>query len=145
MSTLLPSDPSHCNHLISTGGLRARRVPMPKTNIRLKTKEHLIGLCKSSKIEVCGFLTEREEVFLVNNSHEEPRYNFYMDIEDGQKVVDTIYNQIQSHIIGIFHTHPNNQPWPSPRDLVGWPPSSLNWRYWIATQKELIEWETYIP
>lgn len=145
MTALLPSDPNHSDHLISTGGLRARRVVMPKTNLRLKTKEQLIGLCRENRDEVCGFLTEREEVFLVKNVHEQPRYNFFMDLESLQTVVHTIYYQIQSGIIGIFHTHPNNQPWPSPRDLVGWPNPDLKWRYWISTQKELIEWETYIP
>lgn len=145
MTALLPSDPSHSNHLISTGGLRARRVQKPLTKLRLGTKEDLISLCRRNREEICGFLTVNEEIFLVKNVHTQPRYNFYMEKESLKNVLYDIYHIRESKIAGIFHTHPNNQPWPSPRDIAGWPNHDLNWRYWIATQRELIEWETFRP
>jgi proteasome lid subunit RPN8/RPN11 len=143
LTALLPSDPTHSDHLIATGGLRARRVENAFPKLSLGTRHDLILLCQRNREEICGFLTDKEEIFLVKNSHAEPRYNYHMSIEDGQKVVDEIYQLRKSKIMGIFHTHPNNQPWPSPRDLVGWPKRQLGWRYWIATHKELIEWQAY--
>lgn len=144
MSILLPSDPSHSNHLISTGGLRARRVERPY-NLKLGTTHDIIGMCQRNKEELCGFLTDIEEIFLVKNAHERPRYNFFMEEDSLKKIVHEIYHLRKSKIMGIFHTHPNNQPWPSPRDIVGWPRSELKWRYWIATTRELSEWELYKP
>lgn len=146
MTALLPSDPSHCDHLISTGGLRARRViPSNQNKLRLGTHESLIIICQKNNEEVCGFITRSEEIFFVKNVHTEPRFNFYMCESSLHKVVHEIYQLRKSKIMGIFHTHPNNQPWPSPRDIAGWPNPALNWRYWIATGKELIEWETFTP
>lgn len=144
MTALLPSDPSHSNHLISTGGLRARRARRPM-QLKIGTQHDIIFMCQRNQEEICGFLTDTEELFLVKNAHHEPKYNFYMDQDSLGKVIHEIHHLRQSKIVGIFHTHPNNQPWPSPRDIVGWPNSDLHWRYWIATQKELIEWELYTP
>jgi proteasome lid subunit RPN8/RPN11 len=143
--SLLPSDPQHADQLISTHGLRARRVEKHPIPLTLTTKNDLVSMCRRNREEICGFLTLKQEIFLVKNSHAEPRYNFHMCVEDGQKIVDEIYNVHNSQIMGIFHTHPNNYPWPSPRDLVGWPSAILHWRYWIATRHEVIEWETYKP
>lgn len=145
MTALLPSDPGHSNHLISTGGLRARRVERQTGKLRLNTKEKLVKLCQNNRNEVCGFIDQREHIHLVKNVHESPRYNFYMDKESFASVVQQVYEVDKSKIIGIFHTHPNNQSWPSPRDIAGWPNRDLNWRYFIATNDELVEWETYLP
>ena len=146
MTVISPSDPRHSDQLISTGGLRARRViPIGTQILGLSTHDDLISLCQKNSEETCGFLTFQEDIFLVKNSHVQPQFNFYMDEESFKETVHEIYQIKKSKIMGIFHTHPNNQPWPSPRDIAGWPNRALNWRYWIATRKELIEWELYVP
>lgn len=146
MTALLPSDPAHSNHLISTGGMRARRVQNSSVTLLLDTQMDLTDLCrKNSRQEVCGFLTDAQDIHLVKNSHQQPRYNYYMELESLQEVVQEIYQIKNQKIMGIFHTHPNNQPWPSPRDIAGWPNRALKWHYFIATNKEVIEWELYVP
>lgn len=145
MTTLYPSDPRHCNQLISTNGFRARRVQKPVRALAFNTQIELTSMVHRSKEEICGFLTEFEHIVLVKNVHEKPRYNFYMDFDSVEEAVKDIYDIKNTKIMGIFHTHPNNQPWPSPRDLVGWPNPALKWRYFIATRHEVIEWERYVP
>lgn len=134
-----PAHPSHSNHLISTGGLRAVRFWSP--NPMLKSVQNtLIEKCNQSREELCGFISAEWDIFYIRNIHEESRHNFLMHQEDFESVVDTIYNVRQSSIIGVWHTHPNNLPWPSPRDIVGWPNPALQWRYWVVTNNEVFEW-----
>jgi proteasome lid subunit RPN8/RPN11 len=92
------------------------------------------------KKEICGLITERGKIWPIANVHESPRANFFFDKDNFIEAVDGIAFQ-KDKIIGIWHTHPNGQPWPSPRDLVGWPNPALGWRYWIATPKEVLEWK----
>lgn len=144
MTIVTPDMPTHSNQLISTHGRKAVRIENPVDKLQLHTKVELIRLCNAHYEEVCGFITNQEHIFIVDNVHDEPKHNYYMERESCQNVVDQIH-AIGERIIGIFHTHPNNQPWPSPRDLVGWPDQVLGWRYWIATRKELIEWGLVEP
>jgi proteasome lid subunit RPN8/RPN11 len=134
------SDPEHTDQLIGTLGRKAQAV-RDGERLRYGTKDSLINLCKNSKLELCGFITQREKIVLVTNVHGEPSHNFYMDHQSLKQALCEIYEENQDKILGIFHTHPNNQPWPSPRDIVGWPNIELGWRYFIVTNKEVLEWE----
>lgn len=138
MSVLNPADPSHSNHLISTNGRYAERV---WGDLLLEeTQDDLVRFALESDLEICGFITVDQDIFMVKNIHEEPKYNFFMDFDSCSETIREITEVKKSRIMGVFHTHPNNQPWPSPRDIVGWPNLALNWRYWIATRKEVLEW-----
>jgi proteasome lid subunit RPN8/RPN11 len=139
MKTMDPSHPQHRDQLISTNGRRAERIwdaePLDKQIVDLLT-----AACLASNKEVCGFIVDDEDIFYVANCHQDPRHNFLMDPASFEQVVSEIYDIRQANIIGLFHTHPNNVPWPTPRDLVGWPNPALGWRYWIVTGGEVIEW-----
>jgi proteasome lid subunit RPN8/RPN11 len=115
-------------------------VRLEKCPLDVEIKDRLISACQLNRDEVCGFITNDENVLFVPNSHVEPHYNFYMDIADIQEALDIIRKIGGSDVIGMFHTHPTNIPWPSPVDIAGWPNLSLQWRYWIVTNHEVIEW-----
>ena len=103
-------------------------------------QHNLINACQANSDEVCGFITDDEDVLYVPNSHMEPHYNFHMGIQDIQEALEIICKINGQNVIGVFHTHKTNIPWPSPTDIVGWPNPDLCWRYWIATNHEVIEW-----
>lgn len=134
-----PAHPSHSNHLISTGGLKAVRF-WPLDPMLKSVQKELIAACNKSNKELCGFISAEWDIYHITNIHNESRHNFLMHPDDFKDVVDTIYEKRQSSIIGVWHTHPNNVPWPSPRDIVGWPNPALQWRYWIVTNNEVFEW-----
>lgn len=94
-----------------------------------------------SNVELCGFITSDDDIWWIDNVHLEPRHNYFFDPQEVETAVHEIYEIRQEKIVGQFHTHPNNVPWPSPRDIAGWPNPDLNWRYWIVTNAEVIEWE----
>jgi len=137
---LNPANPAHSDHLISTNGRRAERVMNHLSPLRDEVQDILLRYANASDNEVCGLITVKQEVFPIENVHEEPRHNFFMDFESCSEVLNEILNIRKTHVLGIFHTHPNNQPWPSPRDIVGWPNPQLKWRYWVITRKEVYEW-----
>ena len=131
--------PSNTDQMISTQGRSAQRVFDQALEKQLH--DMLTASCLSSNKERCGFISEDEDIFYVTNVHCEPRHNFLMDAADFETVVTEIYDIRQTRIEGVFHTHPNNVPWPTPRDLVGWPNPMLGWRYWIVTNTAVIEWK----
>ena len=100
----------------------------------------MVKNCESNKDEVCGFITNDGGILYVPNTHKEPHFNFHMDIGDIQEALNIICKINESSVMGVFHTHPTNVPWPSPVDINGWPNPDLGWRYWIATNHEVIEW-----
>lgn len=135
------SDPAHrtnCDQYIATKGRTAERIWNEAVDEAIE--KELVASCNNSNKERCGFLTEDQDIFYVDNVHAVPQYNFLMDADDLARVVNEIYDIRQTRILGVFHTHPNNVPWPTPRDLVGWPNTQLGWRYWIVTNSEVIEW-----
>lgn len=136
-----PAHPSHSNHLISTNGKRARRVWHHDTPLFESTINRLLLDWNREVVEQCGFIDAEQELWYIPNVHEYPRMNFLMDTEVTTKILENIYERESQAVIGIFHTHPNGVPWPSPRDIVGWPNPRLNWRYFIVTGKEVVEWE----
>lgn len=137
-----PAHPAHSDHLISTGGRKPKRVELEDIHphhLSNDCRQEMMMACQSSPIEVCGFVTAKHELHYVANAHENPELNFYMDETEGAEILNKIYAS-GICIIGVFHTHPNNIPWPSPRDIVGWPDLRLKWRYWIATRSDVLEW-----
>lgn len=95
-------------------------------------------------MERCGFIDEEQNIHRVDNIHRNPHSNFYMDEDDAEQTINSIYEIYQSNIIGIYHTHPNGYPWPSPRDIAGWPNPALNWRYFLVTRGQVTEWQLVI-
>jgi len=136
-----PAHPAHRNHLISTRGRTAQRVWHPSVPILESVQNELLSICQSHAKERCGFISSRWDVHQIENVHQAPYHNFFMDETEVIEAIDQIYNVQEEHIIAIWHTHPNDVVWPSPRDLAGWPRKELNWRYLIVTNKEVLEWQ----
>lgn len=134
-----PAHPFHSEYLISTNGYVAERIwseDIPQDVIKALT-----GLCRRHKTEQCGFITKAWEIVAVDNAHGEPTHNFYMDIKHGQKELDRIYDELHSDVLAVWHTHPNNWPWPTPRDICGWPDQSVvDWRYFVVNGSDVTEW-----
>ena len=135
-----PAHPAHTEHLIPTGGRKVERIWHPETPLFEAVQSELTLMCFTNKEEVCGFISEDQDIYYVDNAHEEPTHNFLLDQDSFEAVIRDIYEFHQSRVMGVFHTHPNQLPWPSPRDIVGWPNPELGWRYWIATNMEVTEW-----
>lgn len=135
-----PAHPGHRTQAISTKGRIAERIWNPESPLDMELENILIGVCQSHLKELCGFITADEDYIRIDNIHLEPYHNFYMNPDQVEEVIKKIYSIRNTFITGIWHTHPNNVPWPSARDLVGWPNPDLRWRYWIVTNKEVIEW-----
>ena len=135
-----PAHLGHSNYLISTHGKRAERIYHPDVPLFESTVSDLLIELESHYMERCGFIDHEQNIHQVPNVHHNPHANFYMDEEDGKRTVDKIYDVCQSHIMGIYHTHPNGYPWPTPRDIAGWPNPQLNWRYFLVTRGEVTEW-----
>lgn len=136
-----PAHPSHSNHLISTKGKKAKRVWHHESPLYESTVNQLLLDWNRDVIEQCGFIDNDQEIWYVPNVHDKPRANFLMDNHVTCKVLENIYEVTDRKVLGIFHTHPNSLPWPSPRDIVGWPNPRLGWRYFIVTEGEVLEWE----
>lgn len=135
--------PSHGNHVIPIGDRAVEAVFYPKNPLRLNTKQQLISDCNGSKNELCGLLDVREQIYYIENVHEIAESNFFFDHKDYDVAVAANFENnpgVEEPILGIWHTHPTNIPWPSPRDIRGWPEPSLRWRYFIATNREVLEW-----
>lgn len=134
-----PAHRAHSNYLIPTNGYRAECIesdlPLHESTIS-KLLEELEGHYK----ERCGIITTENNIVYVPNSHEDPHSNFYMDADDGADALNYIRDDLQENILGIWHTHPNGYPWPTPRDICGWPNLSLGWRYFLVTRGAVSEW-----
>lgn len=135
-----PAHPGHSNHLISTKGKRAQRI-FPDVPLFESTVEHLLEIWDEEPTEQCGFIDSEQNIWVVPNIHENSMKNFLMNQAHVENVMKEIYLKNKNSILGIFHTHPNSLPWPSPRDIVGWPDKAWNWRYFIVTKNEVLEWE----
>ena len=140
MELLDPADPSHSNHLISTRGRRVARVWHHDTPLLEVTQNQLILDWNRTGYEQCGFIDSEQNLWYIPNVHEKPRWNFLMEVEETKRVLEYIYAKEKNSVLGIFHTHPNNVTWPSPRDIVGWPNPALRWRYFIVIENEIVEW-----
>lgn len=141
MTIISPSSPSHSSHLISTNGVRAQKIWHHPEPLFESTVNELIDIYEMHSNECCGFIDDEQNVYRIDNVHKYPRMNFFMEEEDVEETIYEIYEIKQSSVLGIFHTHPNGYPWPSPRDIVGWPNPKLGWRYFLVTFEGVSEWE----
>lgn len=122
-------------------GRRVERVFHPSVPLRSALIDELIAACNGSpKAEVCGLITETQWAHFIENVHETPQNNFLMDRNEFKEVVRGIMGVNHEKIIGVFHSHPHAEPWPTPRDIAGWPNPELGWRYFIITHNDVIEW-----
>lgn len=136
-----PKDPSHTELLIPVNGRQVQRIWHSDCPLFERTRSELISTCLLSDYEVCGFIDSEHDVHYVQNVHDHPKHNFLMDNPDAQNTLDNIYETLQLEVLGIFHSHPNNHPWPTTRDIVGWPdPTKLDWRYFIILGDDVLEW-----
>lgn len=135
-----PAHPGHSDYLISSQGRVAERIFYSDAPMLESVRNELLDECFNFREERCGLITLEWDLITVKNGHEDPRNNFYFDIEDAQQAIDSVYTKYGSDILGIYHTHPNGYPWPSPRDLVGWPNPALRWRYFLVSRGDVTEW-----
>lgn len=136
-----PADPAHDNYLISTNGVKAQRIWHHDSPLFESTVEELLREWNYEVTEQCGFIDSEQDIWLMVNIHNSPRANFRMDDAQVNNTLHEIYVKRKREVLGVFHTHPNNVTWPSPRDIVGWPNPKLGWRYFIVTKHEVLEWE----
>jgi proteasome lid subunit RPN8/RPN11 len=136
-----PASPDHRDYLISTNGWRAQQIHVPDTPLIERTVSQLLYELFEYPEERCGFITTGGDLVPVKNVHIDNHNNFYMDEKDGTEAIEYIYEEAAEEILGIYHTHPNGYPWPSPRDIVGWPKGDLGWRYFLVTRGNVSEWE----
>ena len=128
------------NNFITPPAKKVERVNFSFDPLDEDARKLLIELCRGNRDEVCGFVGEGGGIFMVPNSHPEPRFNFRMQDDLVAPMLEEICKIRGSSVIGVFHTHPTNIPWPSPMDLAGWPNKTLGWRYWIVTKHDVVEW-----
>lgn len=139
-----PAHPENGNNYISVGNRSVSRI----NSTGMMTDEvskRLILDCHTSSSERCGFILDNGEIHYITNVHAYPKSNFFMDEDEVVEFLEYLQGENnvskpEKNIVGVFHTHPNNTPWPSPRDIVGWPNPELKFRYWIVTNFEVIEW-----
>lgn len=139
--TIDPADPRATDLLIPVHGRRVERIWEPRVPLPDALRKGLILEASQSEYEVCGFIDSEWTHWYVPNVHMEAEENYLMDTPSAQNTIDNIYNTLGLEILGIFHSHKNNYPWPSTRDLVGWPdPKVLDWRYFIILSDDVVEW-----
>ena len=83
--------------------------------------------------EICGFIMRDWWIEPIDNIAPSAR-EFYMD-EEQQLHVMTHH---LADILGVYHSHPSGQTFPSPKDIEHAP---RNMRYWIVAGGNVIEWE----
>jgi len=87
--------------------------------------EEILKKAKGSKVEICGFLVGKievkaafvERVVFANNKLNSP-VEFEIDPLETLKVLESAERE-GNEIVGIFHSHVNNPPYPSSKDLKG--------------------------
>ena len=134
------ASPSSTDQYISLDGRRVERVWSSDAPLLESTQSFLLNDFDFFGEERCGFISsETHTAFYVENVHDEPKHNFLMDHAEYDLAIEEIF-EIGETVLGVFHSHPTNIVWPSPRDIKGWPDHSLGWRYWIVVRGQVIEW-----
>lgn len=97
-------------------------------------REHLIGEARLwPNREICGFIMKGWWAEPIRNIAPADR-EFYMDEDQQLHVMTEHYHDI----VGVYHSHPSGQTFPSPKDIEYAP---RNMRYWIIAGGSVIEWE----
>jgi len=141
VTAVKPDDPQHTDLLISVHGRGVERIWQPEIPLSVETYKGLIDGCAMSDLECCGFIDSDQDFWFVRNIHSVPEHNFLMQTQSAQDTLNEIERYSKS-VLGIFHSHPNNHPWPTTRDIVGWPDPKLlpDWRYFLVLSDDVIEW-----
>lgn len=87
--------------------------------------------------EVCGLVLKDGAIYPVRNVHEHWEANFQFSIEDLDKFMDS---HRYEEVLGIYHSHPSNNPLPSQKDVLGWPKGG-DLRYFVITKDRVTEWK----
>lgn len=104
---------------------------MPKESVKI-----LRDLCaQSPRREICGFVMKNWDIVPCDNVSPFARKMFEIDPAFQLELVKTQRN----NILGIYHSHPGQNPRPSITDVNGWP-SFPNARYWTVVNRGVFEW-----
>ena len=97
-------------------------------------REHLVGeaLLIPTR-EICGFIMDGWRAEPIRNIAPSDR-EFHMDPEQQLHVMTCFL----ADIVGVYHSHPSGQAFPSPKDIEHAP---RGMRYWIIADGNVIEWE----
>lgn len=84
-------------------------------------KEKIIEQAVSAgRQEACGILAGRagrvEKIYRMTNASERPEECYFMDSREQLKVVKEIRN-LGLEMLGIYHSHPHSEAYPSARDV----------------------------
>ena len=90
--------------------------------------------------EMCGLIDSRYDIHYITNIAINKSRDFMMHPQEYARTIQELF-VADLRILGVFHTHPGGLINPSANDLKGWPNPKLNWRYFIATQHDVYEWE----
>lgn len=99
-------------------------------------RDSLLPLWNDS-YEICGLVLKDGAIYPVRNVHEELESNFQFSIEDLDKFMD---GHKYEEVLGVYHSHPSNNPLPSQKDVLGWPRGG-GLRYFIVTRERVTEWK----
>ena len=95
--------------------------------------EHLVGEAMIwPNREICGFILRGWDAEPIDNVAPKDR-EFYMDEQQQLEVM----MQNRGKIIGVYHSHPSGQTFPSPKDIE-YAPRGM--RYWIIASGKVTEW-----
>lgn len=83
--------------------------------------------------EICGFVMKDWWIEPIDNIAPVDR-EFYMDSNQQLHMM----TEHGDDILGVYHSHPSGQDFPSPKDIEHAP---RNMRYWIIAGGNVIEWE----
>lgn len=84
-------------------------------------KQIIIGHAGSSdRFEACGILAGKqgrvEKVYMMNNTSDTPESCYFMDSKEQLKTMKGI-RELGLEMIGIYHSHPHSEAYPSARDV----------------------------
>ncbi len=86
-----------------------------------KLYQQLLALClKEMPNEACGLLSGKgnqcTSIWPMRNTEPSP-YSFAIDVEEQEGAMREMKNRSES-FIGIYHSHPNGEAWPSRDDVI---------------------------
>jgi len=90
-------------------------------NITAEQKQSIIEHAKTAeKHEACGVLAGKnnkvEKVYLMKNTSDTPETCYFMEPKEQLQVMKEIRNKGLA-MLGIFHSHPESEAYPSAKDL----------------------------
>lgn len=103
-----------------------------KTQTELRIKAY-----QNPHREVCGFITKSGIILDVENVADNPKTEFFMSPNEQYNMM-RMYNK---NILGIWHTHPSGNPFPSESDRLGATFGlPMDYWYWIVTTEYVYQY-----